>query len=111
MKNCSWVLLLVMAMSCVAMDLPTPPACVEAMVASYGKQYDKVFAKRKRDFLEALRQRVSTLQEGQDYAAAKELADYATAVESGQELRDGASYGVEPPDFFKGHQWVDGKGG
>ncbi|MBP3499651.1 MAG: hypothetical protein J6J97_06160 [Akkermansia sp.] len=111
MKSCSWVLLLVMAMSCVAMDLPTPPACVEAMVASYGKQYEKVFAKRKGDFLEALRQRVSTLQEEQDYAAAKELADYATAVESGQELRDGASYGVEPPDFFKGYQWVDGKGG
>ena len=92
------------------MDLPTPPACVEGVVAAYARQYDKVFEERKAVFLASLRNRVNELKEKGDYTAAKELADYAEAVEEGNELKDGASYGVEPPKFFKLNQWVDGKG-
>ena len=95
---------------CGAMDLPTPPACAEGVVASYARQYDKVFEKRKAAFMALLQSRVSDLQAKGDYTAAKELAHYAALVESGAELKDGASYGVEPPEFFKRTQWVDGKG-
>ncbi len=102
---------LFLSICCQAMDVPAPPACVEEVVASYGRQYEKVFLKRKADFLVSLNQRVKDFQEKGDYTAAKELADYAAAVEEGSELKDGAAYGVEPPEFFKRNQWVDGKGG
>lgn len=102
--------LLISASVSAAMDLPTPPACAEGLVAAYARQYDKVFEKRKSAFLVSLRNGVNELQEKGDYTAARELADYAAAVEAGDELKDSASYGVEPPEFFKRNQWVDGKG-
>lgn len=111
MKACFLILLMVAALSCWGRDLPEPPTCVEGLVNSYNEHYEKMFAKRKGDFLAALRQRVAALQDKGDYSSAKELADYAASVEAGRELKDGSSYGVDAPDFFKGNQWVDGKGG
>ena len=94
-----------------AMDIPTPPVCVEETVAAYGKRYDKVFQKRKSDFLERLNKQKQNLQEKGDYVAAKEIAEYAAAVESGEKLQDSAAGKVELPDFFKRYQWVDSQGG
>ena len=96
---------------CGAMDVPTPPACVEDTVAAYGKHYDKVFQKRKAAFLESLDKHKQALQEKGDYAAAKELAEYAAAVESGEKLQASAVCSVELPDFVKRYQWVDSQGG
>lgn len=94
-----------------ASDVPAPPECVRGVVESYNKQYDKVYAKRKDEFMHSIRKRCAEMQDRGDYSSAKKLQDYAEAVATGEKLRDGSGVGCELPDFFKKNQWNDTQGG